>query len=196
MKKENIIKSLFCYRDENVKKTIWAMKTDKEHLKSEEGKNTLNSFYKFLIEEIRSREKEEADGKTIFIIVSPPSTSYWQNKKIFDHMNIFLKKLVKDNRGNGFPKIIHIANAIVPNLVKKTQKILSKKDREINSIGAYRLSNYFKYKIKTLKESSIKVIIIDDISTTGLTLDACSKVIRDMMQEEDKIMCLSICYEP
>lgn len=55
-----------------------------------------------------------------------------------------------------------------------TQRALSKKDRKLNMEGVF--------DVPKLKKSMIKdknIILIDDIYTTGATIDACSKILKE-----------------
>ena len=186
------IKSLFCYGDEKNKKMIWKLKTDPKFCVSDDGKNLM----KRLSGEISGRDAErwEVSQEVAWpkvrhapIIIAPPSSSYWQSKKGFDHMHVFMKKISKTY---GYKYIPH---AIIPKLAKGSQKLLNKKERQDQSCGAYTLSNYFKYFLKTALKAKatltsataeaaeaqvFEILIIDDVKTTGSTVIECIKTVE------------------
>jgi predicted amidophosphoribosyltransferase len=168
-------KSMFCYGNEDIKKMIWSLKTDPRFYKSEDGKNLIESV----------RKEIQSDTKTVVVCV--PSSSFWQNKKSFDHMHVFMKNCVKNMK--------YIPYAIVPKLNKDLQKGLNKKDRQAQTSGAYELSNYFKYFLKTIN-GEWYILIVDDVKTTGSTLNACAGTVEDYLEKQDvNIKCLAITYE-
>ena len=188
MKKEYEIKSLLCYGVENVKKAIWSLKTDKDFYKSEAGVK---------IAKILENEITKESGLTEKVVVCVPSSSFWQNKKKFDHMHILLKNIAKDNK----QVFNYISYAIIPRLHKDLQKGLNKKQRQDQTISSFELSGYFK---KVLKNKFLEIIIIDDVKTTGATLNECAETIQrylvkekidEQIDEKMKIRCLTIAYE-
>ncbi len=197
----NEIKSLFCYGDANIRKMIWSLKTDSKFFKSSDGVDLTGA----LIKEISSNT----------MIICAPSSSFWQNRKNFDHMHVFIKNFVKRLRWNN-NNITYVPQAITPRLNKKPQKVLNKQERQNQTIGAYDLSNYLKYHLRQrlLKKTtstknsplfttnhSAEILIIDDVKTTGSTLIECRKTvekyINSLSLEDDKVKigCLTLAYE-
>lgn len=227
----NKIKSLFCYGNEDIKKIIWSLKTDQSFFESENGKRLIVRLW----DEVQNKECVDTnlvavDGtggdltstnlvKTIIICV--PSSSFWQSKKSFDHMHVFMKACVKNwksrlklAKAEMVPK--YIPYSIIPRLNKDLQKGLNKKDREKQSLGAYELSNYFKLflkynffnKNKRYKVKNLRILIIDDVKTTGSTLIECSNTVENyikgllnkhglesLWQINVVVNCLTIAYE-
>lgn len=200
------IKSMFLYGNEEIKKIIWSLKTNSMFYNSENGNKLMESVRK----EIQNKDYEMQ--KTI--VICAPSSSFWQNKKGFDHMHIFMKACLKNWRKNSSTiltkstqHIHYIPYAIVPKLNKSLQKALNKKDRQKQTLGAYGLSNYFKFFLRTNKELC-NILILDDVKTTGSTLNECSEVVEDYLnylldkqkinlsqKEQITIRCLTIAYE-
>jgi len=124
-------------------------------------------------------------------------------------MHILIKSLVKKLRQNN--NISYIPHAIIPRLNKNLQKELNKRERQNQTIGAYSLSNYFKYHLRQrLLEKTIlafEILIIDDVKTTGSTLIECrdtvERYVNSLSSENNKadttkllsIRCLTIAYE-
>lgn len=166
MKVIHKVKSLFSYEDIEIKKIIWSLKKDINFCKSKDGIKIID---------IIKRESKNYD-----YIISIPSSSYWQNIKGFDHMHKILRVIPN-----------YIPYSIVPRLHKKEQKKLNKMDRINHIYKSYRLSFRFRYLIKN--KNNLKILILDDLKTTGLTLhEACSTIQSSVQCTID---CLTIAYE-
>lgn len=163
---KNEIKSLFCYEDSEIKKIIWSLKKNEGFYKTKDGLKII---------EIIKRESKAYD-----LIVSIPSSSYWQNFKNFDHMHKILRKIPN-----------YIPYSIVPRLHKQEQKKLNKMERINQIYKSYRLSFRFRYLIKN--KNNLNILIIDDLRTTGLTLHEAYSTIKSFTQS--KVNCLTIAYE-
>lgn len=231
MKKENQIKSLYCYGNEQIRKVIWSIKQNPEFCKEREGPGIR------IIKDVTSWIEREAgvvrgvatidtaDTATNTLIVCAPSSSFWQNRKSFDHMHVFMKACAK-YWGKNNDEFRYIPYAIIPRLNKSSQKGLNKEERQKQTLGAYELSNYFRYflKVRLYRQMKVlsarveatapalKIVIIDDVKTTGSTLRECANVIENYLEEvlADKnikggpnnkpvpdiyINCLTIAYE-
>ncbi len=171
---ETKIKSLFCYGNEKVKKMIWSLKTDKQFFGSENGKKLMERLWKEIQNgRQRDRGNDTARNPVVSktIIICAPSSSFWQNRKNFDHMHVFMKACAKNwktkmalasntanatnvqhagtlNTGTRHTNIQYVPYSIIPKLNKSLQKGLNKQDRQKQSSGAYELSNYFKHFLK------------------------------------------------
>ncbi len=230
------VRSIFCYGNEDIKKMIWSLKTDRRFFDSENGKKLMERLWN----EIQNNKGEGGVGgvasKTI--IICAPSSSFWQSRKNFDHMHVSMKACVKNWRSVIKPaqvpvstqmptmwpttapilntEVKYVPYSIIPKLNKSLQKGLNKKDRQKQSSGAYGLSNYFKHFLRyhffnKNKRSAIpnwNILIIDDVKTTGSTLNECSHIVENYIeglldkygfisQQQTKIIikCLTIAYE-
>lgn len=205
MKKENQIKSLYCYGDEQIRKVIWSIKQNPEFCKEKEGPGIR------IIKDVTGWIEREAgvdrgvttidtsdtvDAATYTLIVCAPSSSFWQNRKSFDHMHVFMKACAK-YWGKNNDEFRYIPYAIIPRLNKSSQKGLNKEERQKQTLGAYELSNYFRYFLKVrlsrqmkvfsakveATAPALKIVIIDDVKTTGSTLHECANVIENYLEE-------------
>ncbi|MEI6042017.1 MAG: hypothetical protein WCQ00_00395 [bacterium] len=215
-KRENSkIKSIFCYGDADVKKMIWSFKTDKTFYKSQDSLIPLRAVAKELVNENLQN-----------IIICVPSSSFWHNKKSFDHMHLFIRNLRRFFEGICKNKSFTITDkpvcsnfeyipySIIPHLNKDLQKGLNKNERSIQTVGAYQLSYYFKFRIKLLlkkitsqtnqtdqnKSPILQILIMDDVMTTGSTIKECRRVVYEYLQkiEADEVVhvnCLTLAYE-
>jgi predicted amidophosphoribosyltransferase len=230
--KNNSIKSLFCYGNTDIKKIIWSLKTKKDFYKSPESLDLMRILHKQI--DLGTANK---DHQINTILLCAPSSSFWQNKKSYDHMHVFIRYFTKqvtkfnklvDFEGNKLKttnKINYIPHAIIPSLHKDSQKNLNKEERQKQTKNAYKLSNYFKYYLKqiirrvnqntfndeieitntstsTNNKLSYRLLIIDDVKTTGSTLIECENTIRAYLEDIPlldpqcfSIDCLTIAYE-
>ena len=113
-----------------------------------------------------------------------------KNKKIFENIQKYDKIMPvpiskKRLKARGYNQSLLIAKEIakktnlelVNNCITKTKNIieqskLNREDREKNIKGVYKLNN------KKLIENK-KILLIDDIYTTGSTVNECSKTLRN-----------------
>lgn len=216
--------TIYNYRDQKIKNILLKIKKDKDFIKSTEAKGVivqlLNQIHRLCNDIIQENTELDSSSNTPSntpsiqkaLIINIPSTSYWMSKKSFDHMHILTRQIVKmneinevnaNNRANNSKdfnnvlKIIHLAHAIVPRVVKGSQKKLTKEQRIFQSNNAYKLSWGFK---KLLQNIDCHIIILDDIHTTGSTIKSCRQTIEDYLNEiyktHIKIISLTIAYEP
>ena len=253
MKKDrnNNTESIYCYRDEETIDLIKGLKHDKDFYKKESSL----ALRKVLCEKISTEFQDFSAG----IIVAVPSTSFWHSRKSFDHLNIFINKILKNDK-NKYLK--YLPYAIIPRLYKSNQKNLNKIQRFEQSQNAYSLSLSFRDMLKryirnqavkykksamlsknhlSLRDGSVihagnrflldqnlidyniessnyrknnyeeklKILIIDDLRTTGATLTECSNAVNNFIdklfdinkihpdeREKIEIKCLTVAYEP
>lgn len=110
---------------------------------------------------IAGRIKKE--GLHFDIIMFVPTTKKRGSKRGYNQSELLAKELAK-----------HFKKPLIHSLSKikdtKTQVGLTKKEREKN------LKSAFAYKGPSLKDKSI--LLIDDVATTGSTLNECARVLR------------------
>ena len=208
--KDNIspIHSIYCYKDQETKELVWSLKTETEFFnKNTKAKELLENIYKYIIFIVKKYNIRELN------ILHPPSRSYWNSTKKFDHMNKLIKNLlrfhiksIKLNNCDYNLKISHIPHGIVPNVNKSPQKSLNRIERIKQSKDAYTLSYYFKYILKNWTKvltnedkNRALILIIDDIKTTGVTLTECADTIKKfskLYSREVEIVLLAIANEP
>ena len=98
------------------------------------------------------------------IIISVPiSRKRWKNRG-YNQSKLIAKNIAKENN-------IQFNNEIIVKTKNNhTQSALNKEERKQNVKGAYKVINIEKIKNK-------KILLVDDIYTTGSTVDECSKVL-------------------
>ena len=124
------------------------------------NRSYLNKFFGSII-----LENKKAVGfmKSYDIIIPVPTHKVKFNKRGYNQVALMLKNLnSKKVQEDILLKIKHT----------KAQSTLSLKQRALNIKNVYYLSNPVKIKNK-------KVLIIDDVYTTGNTLNECSKVLKE-----------------
>jgi len=97
-----------------------------------------------------------------------PSTKSSKSQRGFDHV----EKLVKYFSRISNTKILKFLKAVN----KKPQIELDKKDRNLNVVGKYQI-----VRVDMIPE---KLILIDDIMTTGSTMEECAKVLKSIGVKE------------
>lgn len=97
------------------------------------------------------------------IIPVPISKKRWKNRG-YNQSLLYAKNIAKENN-------IQLENkAIIKIKNNYAQSLLNKEKREENVQGVYKVINNEKVKNK-------KIILVDDIYTTGFTLNECSKAL-------------------
>lgn len=133
--------------------------------------NILADFLYELIKE----NKIEAEG-ILFI----PCSKETLKKRGFNQCEIIARKLGEKLDLPVYSDIVKIKNT-------KEQKALSKEERFINIKGAFKVKNSNNIKNK-------KIILIDDVITTGATLLECEKVLKENGVKEIKILTVAKSY--
>ena len=101
-------------------------------------------------------------------------------KRGFNQCEIIARKLGEKLDLPVYSDIVKIKNT-------KEQKALSKEERFINIKGAFKVKNSNNIKNK-------KIILIDDVITTGATLLECEKVLKENGVKEIKILTVAKSY--
>jgi ComF family protein len=114
-----------------------------------------------------------SDIKFDYICAVPASKSIFLNSN-YDHCNYLCKELSK------FLKIPYTNKILYCKGHKKQQHKLSIKNRLTNVNGKF----YFNYRI-----DGATVLLVDDIRTTGATLDECAKML--LYAGADKVYCVT-----
>ena len=140
-------------------------------------------------------KKIKADSKTLQadLIVSVPL--HWLRKRIrgfnqSEELGRYISKELK----------IPMANYLKRRKNTKPQIGLTGEDRRKNVRNAFRVSwlarrlGYsYNYKFHSIKDKSI--VLVDDVVTTGATVNECSKVLKRAGAKEVKVLCLAIAGE-
>ncbi len=115
-------------------------------------------FASLLEEKIR----ENLNINEIDFLIPVPSSKYKLRKRGFDHVSSIVKHLSNS---------LNIEYAMFLERIKESQeqKSLNKRDRIVNMDDAFSLKIY--------TDSPIKVLLIDDVLTTGATMKACARAL-------------------
>ena len=155
------------YKDKNFNKHLYLFKYEgiiKERLikfKFDERPYIYKSFVKFLI-----KNKKTCDFLKSYDIIIPVPIHY--NRKVtrgYNQSALISKEIAK---------ILHIdysENMLLKKINNKPQSTKNKEDRKANVIGVY----YIKNKYKLLNK---KVLLVDDIYTTGSTVNECARLLK------------------
>lgn len=119
------------------------------------------SFVKFIIK----NKKICRFFKTYDIIIPVPIHFKRKITRGYNQSALIAKGLAKINN------IIYLEDVLFKKINNKPQSTKNKQERENNVIGVY----YTKNKYKILNK---KILLLDDIYTTGSTLNECAKVLR------------------
>ena len=128
----------------------------------------------FLLEIIKENNIE-ADG--IFFV---PASKKSIKKRGFNQCEIIAKKVGEFTSIPVYKSLIKIKET-------KEQKTLSKYDREENIKDAFII-------LKSEEVKDKRIILIDDVITTGATIKECEKVLREFGAKEIKILTISKNY--
>lgn len=159
------ILAVFDYRDNVIKKAIWELKY---HHKKYLGEKLGGLLYAFLIEDI-SELKTYAGGRPIYVIPVPISNQKTKIRGYNQSLSIARGFCTSSEKS-----IFEIKNKIVfkkANTIPQA-KIQNKKDRLKNVKGVFNIKDG-----KTLKGRT--VIIIDDVTTTGGTINEMMRVLKN-----------------
>lgn len=119
-------------------------------------------------------EEEKINGDYICYV---PMSKKSLKKRGFNQCEIIAKKI-------GEKLDIPVSRCIVKNKNTKEQKTLSKEERMRNVVGAFEIRENSKIYNK-------KIILIDDVITTGATLLECKKVLEKNAVEEITILTIA-----
>ncbi len=160
-----------CVYREPVTRSLWAIKY--------QNKRTFARYY---IEEIRKRKSKQLKELGADLIIPVPIHAKKRKRRGFNQAEIF---------ADGIAEII--GRKVEPNLVQrvhetKPQKQLNPKQRRQNLEHAFRGNRELYQKLKCPK----KVLVVDDIYTTGATSWAVTKALKDLGVREVYIFCVAI----
>ena len=121
----------------------------------------------FFVKIILKNEKICRKIKKYDIMIPVPIHKKRKSQRGYDQSELIAKKLVKS-----FDNLELITNCLVKQKHTIKQSALSKNERKQNVIGVYKLKN--KEKI-----SNKRIILFDDIFTTGSTTNECAKILKE-----------------
>lgn len=182
---ENIF-SFYSYKDKMVDDLIWNLKYHHEHDVAEIFGTKISALIKEktplkLFQEIFSSDK--------IIFIPIPKNNF--DPRLHNHAEIFAKSLAK----NLSPKIQLVENLLKKNSQKKQAHTNTKEERMVNLHGAISLSFFTKEKLRvTLEDPETKIFIIDDVTTSGATINEVKKVLKENYKIKNQILAITIAH--
>lgn len=154
-----------------IKKSIYSIKY-----------NNKREYVDFFVEEIVKKYEEEIKFWDAELIVAVPLHKRKLLKRGFNQAEVIAKRLSKKT---GIP---YCKNYLLRVKNTRAQKELNDVGRKKNLKGAFKINSK---KSKHFQEMFKKIIIVDDIYTTGSTIDACSEVLYANGAKDVFFVCLS-----
>ncbi len=125
-------------------------------------------IYQTFINFLKNNEKMCVQIKKYDIIMSVPISKKRKIQRGYNQSSIIAKKIAK------FLNITYYENILVKKIDNKPQSTLNGIDRKENVKGVYDINKrQFKTNIKDKR-----ILLVDDIFTTGSTVNECSKILR------------------
>lgn len=137
----------------------------------------------FFVEEIVKRYQEEIRYWEADVIIAVPLHRRKLINRGFNQAEVIAKRLSKKT---GIP---YEKNLLVRVKYTRPQKELNDIGRKKNLLNAFEINKKNK---KHFKEMFKKIIIVDDIYTTGSTIDACADTLISCGAEKVYFICLSV----
>ena len=170
LKLENISKTkIDYYADKNFRKHLYIFNYEgiiKEKLialKFNENTYVYKAFINFLIK----NEKICRFFKSYDIIIPVPIHKKRKLERGYNQSALFAKDI-----SNYFDNLTYLDDVLIKKINNKPQSTKNKIDRENNIIGVYALRN-------NNKISEKRILLLDDIYTTGSTVNECCKVLKE-----------------
>ena len=136
-------------------------------------------IYKTISYFIKNNQKSFENLKKYDIIVVVPISKKRKKERGYNQSELLAKEISKIIDAEILPNILYKIKNTVP------QSSLNKKQREENAKGAYKAKNCQKIENK-------KILLIDDIYTTGNTINECAKVLIQKGINRNQIGALTI----
>ena len=136
-------------------------------------------IYKTIAYFLKNMEKSFENLKKYDIMIIVPISKQRKRDRGYNQSKLLAKEISKIIKVPIQPKILYKVKNTVP------QSSLNKKQREENAKGVYEVKNISKLNNK-------KILIIDDIYTTGSTVNECAKALIEKGIEKSQIGVLTI----
>jgi len=162
------IKSLFSYKNPIIKELIWQIKYKK-------NKHAIKCAGYCLFEKLKEYSKEK------IILIPIPISNQRRKERGYNQTELLIDEIIKLDLNNNFEKDYNIL-VRTKNIDKQTHK--NRNDRIENTKSIFQ--------VKERRVSNNKIIIIDDVTTTGSTLNEARKCLMD--SEYSDIQALTIAH--
>jgi competence protein ComFC len=160
------ITTLFPYSDPTIQRAIWLLKYKGV---KEVVKPLAKALHERLIEDLSSLMELSLENESKIVLIPVPLSKEREHERGFNQSAVLAKELVNIDDGQSFE--------LWTDILKKTRHtqsqvtIKNKSERLKNLQGAFSLEN------KEVIKDRI-VVLLDDVTTTGTTLNECAKVLR------------------
>ena len=124
------------------------------------------SYYRFFSKILSEELKLIADYKAIDMIVSVPLHNKRQSERGYNQSELISKEVGK------LLGITYSGNILFKTRDTVRQSLLNKNNRSLSVENLYHVKNSIRIQGKT-------ILLVDDIFTTGSTLEACSRVLKE-----------------
>lgn len=160
------ITTLFPYSDPTIQRAIWLLKYKGV---KEVVKPLAKVLHERLIEDISSLMELLLENDSKIILIPVPLSKEREYERGFNQSAVLAEEIVRVDNGRSFELWTDILKKIRHTQSQVTIK--NKAERLKNLSGAFVLENK-----DTIKNRI--VVLIDDVTTTGTTLNECAKVLR------------------
>lgn len=157
------------YEDKNFKKHLYIFKYEgiiKDRLINFKFNDKIY-IYKAFVNSIIKNKKICRFLKNYDIIIPVPIHYKRKIKRGYNQSALIAKSIAQNNN-----LIEYVDNVLLKQKNNKPQSTKNKRDRQENVIGAYYIKNEYKIYNK-------KILLLDDIYTTGSTANECAKILKE-----------------
>lgn len=170
IKLNNIAKfNIDTYKNKNFEKHLYIFNY-KEIIKDRLVNFKFNDkiyIYKAFVKFITKNKKVYRFIENYDIIIPVPIHNKRKIQRGYNQSSLIANEIAKNN-----DNIKYIDDVLLKQKNNKPQSTKNKKERQENVIGAYNIKNEYKINNK-------KILLLDDIYTTGSTVNECAKILKE-----------------
>ena len=160
------ITTIFAYGDPIIRKAIWLLKYKGG---TEVVKPLARVMYERILEELSDTSEIMLNRGQKIVLVPVPLSKERQKERGFNQAEVIAKEIIAHNKGESF---VLENSVLLKNRHTASQvEIKNRTDRMHNLRGAFGLCNTELIKGKI-------IILLDDVTTTGATMEECSRVLK------------------
>lgn len=161
------------YKNKNFRKHIYLFKYEgwiREKIIKYKFRNRVY-LYRFFAEGILEINEKNGFLEKYDYIISVPISKKRRKERGYNQSELIAREIV-----NNVENIELLSNIIIKNVDNKPQSTLNQKERTKNVKGAYAINENINYK-EILNKN---ILLIDDIYTTGSTVNECAKILNEL----------------
>lgn len=136
-------------------------------------------LYNFFLRIILKNKKVYCFIKKYDIIIPVPVHKKRKNQRGYNQTELIARKIAQN-----IDDVEYLDNCLIKTKNTKPQSKLKENERKHNLIGVYEVNNKLKIKNK-------KILLFDDVYTTGSTANECSKALKEAGAEEVGILSIA-----